>query len=69
MPPPYDRKGVERLLGTINYLAKFIPSMSTITKPIRELLKSEIIFEWGEPQEQAFHRVKEILSKQPVLTF
>ena len=44
MPPPYDRKGVERLLGTINYLSKFIPNMSTITKPIRELLKSDIIF-------------------------
>ena len=41
MPPPYDKKGVERLLDIINYLAKFIPSMSTITKPIRDLLKSE----------------------------
>ena len=69
MLPPYDKKGVERLLGTINYLAKFIPSMSTITKPIRDLLKSEVIFEWREPQEKAFHRVKEVLSKQPVLTY
>ena len=69
MPPPYDKKGVERLLGTINYLAKFISSMSTITKPIRDLLKSEVIFEWREPQEKAFHRVKEVLSKQPVLTY
>ena len=49
MPPPYDKKGVERLLGTINYLAKFIPNMSTITHLIRELLKSDTIFEWAEP--------------------
>ena len=69
MPPPYDRKGVERLLGTINYLSKFIPNMSTITQPIRELLKSEIMFEWMEPQERAFCKVKEILSKHSALAY
>ena len=69
MPPPYDRKGVERLLGTINYLSKFIPNMSTVIQPIRELLKSEIMFEWMEPQERAFCKVKEILSKHPALAY
>ena len=39
MPAPTDKKAVERLLGTINYLAKFIPDMSTKTTQIRELLK------------------------------
>jgi len=34
MPAPSDKKDVERLLGTINYLAKFIPNMSTITQPV-----------------------------------
>ncbi|GFO04659.1 polyprotein [Plakobranchus ocellatus] len=28
MPPPEDKKGVERLLGTVNYMAKFIPNLS-----------------------------------------
>ena len=43
--------------------------MSTITHPIRELLKLDVIFEWAEPQERAFHKVKEVLSKQPVLAY
>ena len=38
MPAPLDKKGVERLLDTVNYLAKFIPNMSTMTKPIRDVL-------------------------------
>ena len=38
MPAPTDKKAVEHLLGTINYLAKFISDMSTKTTPIRELL-------------------------------
>ena len=69
MPPPTDKKGVERLLGTINYLAKFIPNMSTETHPIRELLKSDVRFCWEKPQEKAFDKIKAILSAEPVLTF
>lgn len=34
MPPPKDKKGVERLMGTLNYVSKFIPNMSTITEHI-----------------------------------
>jgi hypothetical protein len=69
MPPPTDKKGVERLLGTVNYLAKFISNMSVINEPIRQLLRSDTVLTWGKKQENAFKAVKEILSKQPVLTF
>ncbi len=69
MPPPEDKKGDERLLGIVNYLAKFIPNMSTITKPIRELLKDDVEFQWGEAQEQAFQEVKDILTNAPVLAY
>ena len=51
MPAPIDRKGVERLLGTISYFAKFLPNMSSITEPIRKLLKKDVEFVWMEPQE------------------
>ena len=57
MPPPTDKKGVERLLGTVNYLAKFIPNMSIINEPIRNLLKSENMFIWEKPQEDAFKAI------------
>ena len=47
MLPRTDKKGVERLLGTVNYLAKFFPNMSMIiNEPIRNLLKSENMFIW-----------------------
>ena len=38
MPAPTDNKGVERFLGTVNYLGKFIPNLATVTEPIRVLL-------------------------------
>ena len=56
MPPPEDKKGVERLLGVINYVGKFIPDMSTITHPIRELLKKEVQFTRLWEQIKAFQK-------------
>ena len=52
MPPPEDKKGGERLLGMVNYLAKFIPNTSKITQPIREVLKKDVEFHWGTQQEE-----------------
>ena len=69
MPAPSDKKGVERLLGTINYLIKFFPDMSTKTLPIWDLLKRDVTFEWGPPQDKAFHEVKQTLSVAPALAF
>ena len=42
MPAPQDKLGVPRLLAMVNYLAKFIPGMSDITAPLRELLKKHV---------------------------
>ena len=69
MPAPQDKKGVERLLGTVNYLAKFIPKMSTITKPVRDVLKADVMFHWETEQNKAFESIKQTLSTEPVLAF
>ncbi|GFO12574.1 retrovirus-related pol polyprotein from transposon 297 [Plakobranchus ocellatus] len=47
MPPPEDKKGEERLLGTVNYMAKFIPNLSSISEPIRKLLKKDKHSQFG----------------------
>lgn len=69
MPAPVDKKGVQRLLGTVNHIAKFVYSMSTMTEPIRQLLKNETHFIWTYEQKTAFERINEILTKDPVLTY
>ena len=71
MPAPSDKKGVERLLGTVNYLGKFIPNLATVTEPIRILLRKDTEFEWSYEQDQAFQEIKAILTKDggPVLRF
>ena len=71
MPAPSDKKGVERLLGTVSYLGKFIPNLATVIESIRILLRKDIEFEWSYEQDQAFKEIKAILTKDegPVLRF
>lgn len=35
MPTPTDKSGAERLLGTVNYLGKFILNLASVTEPVR----------------------------------
>ena len=39
MPSPTDKTGVQRLLGTLNFLAPYLPNMLVLTQPLRTLLK------------------------------
>ena len=43
--------------------------MSTITLPIRDILKKDVPFHWDSPQNDSFTKIKSILSSAPVLTF
>ena len=37
IPEPVDKKGVQRFLGMVQYMAKFIPDLSTIAAPLRQV--------------------------------
>ena len=65
VPSPSSKKDVESLLGTINYLAKFVSKVANITAPIRELLKKEVEFHWSHEQGKSFDEIKEILTSKP----
>ena len=69
MPQPEDRAGVQRLLGSLNYLAKFIPNLSTMTHPIRQLLNKKSVFQWTFEHGKAMTEIKKCLTTAPVLGF
>ena len=57
---PTDKRGVERLLGTVNYLGKFIPNLASVTEPIGVLLRKDIEFQWSHQQVKAFQEIKSV---------
>ncbi|XP_054281188.1 uncharacterized protein K02A2.6-like [Macrosteles quadrilineatus] len=68
LPAPRNANEVQRFMGMITFLAKFIPNRSEILEPITSLLKTKNDFLWGPAQENAFVTVKQILSSEPCLT-
>lgn len=69
MPPPTDKQGVQRLLGLAQYLAKFLPHLSDTTKPLRDLTQNDVQWVWNEPQQTAFVKLKEMVTRTPVLRY
>ena len=43
-----DKKGVQRILGLVNYLQRFSPRLSEVSTPLRALLKKKNLFIYEE---------------------
>lgn len=69
MPDPECKQDLQRALGMMNYLSQFIPNMSTITTPLRDLLKKDSQWQWFPEHDKALHTLKQCLVKAPVLKF
>ena len=69
MPPPSDKEGVFRILGTVNYLAKFIEHKANIQEPISQLTQKDVAFVWEKPQQEAFDKLKSVITSAPVLAY
>ena len=58
MPPPTTKEDVRQFLGSIQYLAKFLPMLAEVETPLRELTKRDVFVHWDAPQAEAFQRLK-----------
>ena len=68
-PAPKDKLELQRFLGMINYLSKFIPNMSKLNEPLRTLLEKDVEFQWNNVQEDCFNALKELVTNAPVLQY
>ena len=69
IPEPQNRTELQRFIGTVNYLGKFIPNLSGINQPLRQLLQKDIAWHWEEAQQQSFDELKRAITTAPVLAY
>ena len=69
MAAPKSVTDVRRFLGMCNYLAKFIPNLSATSEPLRRLTEKNIEFQWGEEEQSAFEKLKDLICKDQILAF
>ena len=69
MPPPEEPQELQKFLGMTTYLSPFIPSLSTFTAPLRELLQKDSEFTWNDSYQEAFDTVKQMVCKDTTLRY
>ena len=66
---PTNAAEVRSFLGPVNFTARFIPDLATVSAPLRQLTKSGEPFVWGPEQQQSFDELKKRLSSAETLGY
>jgi hypothetical protein len=69
MPAPKDVTHLRGFLGTVTYLARYLPRLSTVSEPLRQLLKKDVEFQWTNTRVQAFEEIKKLVTVAPVMPY
>ena len=67
MSVPQSLTELQRFLGMLNYLAKFIPNFAEVTAPLRVLLKKDVVFKLQKSQLDVIEKLKTLITSAPIL--
>jgi len=67
MRSPTTIKEVQRLIGRLTAISRFLSKLAEQTQPIIQLLKKSTRFTWTDDCEQIFQKLKTTLTSSPIL--
>ncbi|XP_058840279.1 uncharacterized protein K02A2.6-like [Topomyia yanbarensis] len=68
-PVPTSPKEVHRFVGMINYLARYIPNLSSKLVVLRKLIPDDAPWRWTSEEENEFNDVKQAISEHSALQY
>ena len=66
--PPKTITQLKSFLGAVGYYRKFIKNFSIVASILFKLIRKDSKFVWGPKQQEAFNKLKELLTSAPVLS-
>ena len=69
MPAPTTPKEIKQFLGLVGYYRKFIPRFADIARPMTNLTKQGVSFEWTLQCQASFEMLKDALITSPILKY
>ena len=69
MPIPTDVPSVQRFVGFVNYLARFLPKLSELCEPLRRLTDKNVDWKWTDTHQRAFDSICKAVTCAPVLKY
>ncbi|KAF4514208.1 UNVERIFIED_CONTAM: hypothetical protein B566_EDAN019430, partial [Ephemera danica] len=67
-PTPHSVKCIQRFLGLCGFYRCYVKDFSLIAKPLTKLLRKNQSFLWLEKQQEAFNKLKYIMTHELILT-
>ena len=68
-PSPTNLKELQSFLGAVNYLSKFIPTLSSLRNPLSGLCKKNSEYMWTGTHEKAFQTIKQAVCDTTMLCY
>jgi transposase InsO family protein len=65
---PTDIHKVRSFLGLASYFRRFIKGFATVARPLSDMLRKGETFVWGDAQQEAFDKIKDLLVNKPILS-
>src|ERR1700753_930860 len=68
-PTPGNVTEVQSFLGFTNFYRRFIQDFSDVARPLHDLTKKDTAWTWSQKEQDAFDKLKQIITSAPVLIF
>ncbi|XP_060078268.1 uncharacterized protein K02A2.6-like [Ylistrum balloti] len=65
--PPTSGAEIRSFLGLVNFSARYIPDLATVSEPLRKLTRKGAVFCWGKEEQASFDKLKGSLSRAETL--
>ena len=67
-PTPKNVTEVRRAVGFFNFYHPFIKGFAHIARPLHQLTRKNQEWKWGHNEQQAFDKLKKLVTEEPILT-
>lgn len=64
---PSNVSQLQSFLGLVNYGSRFVSNFAALCKPLNNLRKKNVLWNWTAEHDAAFHKLKQILMEAPQL--
>lgn len=69
IPTPINKKELQRFLGVVTYLSRFIPNLSDKSTYLRLLTQDKTEWNWSKNADKEFRKLKSIISNEKTLKY
>ena len=68
-PGPQTVTELQRFIGMVNQMGRFAPNLTSLTSPLRELLRKDVMWTWETALQNALESIKKELYTTPTLAW